>query len=73
MAKKAKIELPVAHRDRDLLDIEGLLVAHPGLDVRRVHRWVKVFADAFDMPEIYDDLKRRLPRLPSRKRGKGKA
>lgn len=62
----------VAHRDRDLLDIEGLLAAHPGLDVRRVNRWVQAFADAFDMPEIQDDLQQRLPRPPSRKRGKGK-
>jgi hypothetical protein len=63
----------VAHRDRDLLDIEGLLVAHPGLDVLRVRHWVKVFADAFEMPEIHDDLDRRLPRPPPRKRGKRKS
>lgn len=62
----------VAHRDRDLLDIVGLLVAHPDLDVGRIRRWVKVFAEAFEMPEIHDDLQRRLPRPPPRKRGTGK-
>ncbi len=62
----------VAHRERDLLDIEGLLAAHPKLDVARVRQWVRVFADAIEAPEIYDDLERRLPRRPTRKRGKGK-
>lgn len=62
----------VAHRDRDLLDIEGLMNVHPNLDVRRVLRRVKAFTDALDMPEVHDDLKRRLSNLRSRKRGKGK-
>jgi hypothetical protein len=62
----------VAHRERDLLDIEGLLAAHPKLDVRRVRRWVRIFADALEMPELYDDLQLRLARLSPRKRGKRK-
>jgi Nucleotidyl transferase of unknown function (DUF2204) len=52
----------VAHRERDLQDIDGLLAAYPKLNVRRVRRWVKSFADALELPEIYDDLKRRLAR-----------
>jgi hypothetical protein len=63
----------VAHRDRDLLDIEGLLAAHPHLDVRRIRRWVRAFADALDTPELYDDLQRRLAHRSHRKRGRGKA
>jgi hypothetical protein len=60
----------VAHRERDLLDIDGLLAAHPDLDLRRVRRWVRAFADALEMPEVYDDLQQRLGRRPPRKRKK---
>jgi hypothetical protein len=63
----------VAHRERDLIDIEGLLAAHPKLDVRRVRRWVRSFSDALEAPELYDDLQQRLARRSPRKRGKGKA
>ena len=63
----------VAHRDRDQLDVAGLLAAHPDLDVRRVRRWVRAFAEALDMPELYDDLQAQLASRPPRKRGKGKA
>jgi predicted nucleotidyltransferase len=62
----------VAHRDQDLLDIDGLLAAHPSLDVERVRRWVRIFADALEAPEIYEDLENRLARKPRKKRGKRK-
>jgi hypothetical protein len=63
----------VAHRDRDLMDIDGLWAAHPTLDVGHVLRWVRAFADALEMPEVYDDLQHRLTPRPPRNRGKGKA
>ena len=63
----------VAHRDRDLLDIEGLLAAHLDLDLRRVRRWVRAFADALETPELYDDLQQRLRLRPRGKRGTGRA
>jgi hypothetical protein len=63
----------VAHRERDLGDIEGLLAAHPDLDVRRVRRWVRAFAGALEAPELYDDLQQQLGRRPPRRRGKGKS
>jgi hypothetical protein len=63
----------VAHRDRDLLDIEGLLAVHLDLDLRRVRRWVRTFADALETPQLYDDLQQRLRRRARRKRGKGRA
>ncbi|OGI51981.1 MAG: hypothetical protein A3E57_08885 [Candidatus Muproteobacteria bacterium RIFCSPHIGHO2_12_FULL_60_33] len=50
----------VAHRPRDLTDIEAILDVHPGLDVERVRRWVREFARAAAMPEIWDDLQRLL-------------
>ena len=56
----------VAHRERDLLDIDGLLAAHPKIDVRRVRRWVQNFAIALETPEILEDIKQRLARRPRR-------
>jgi len=46
----------VAHRGKDLLDIEGVLASHPDLDRVRVERWVREFAAALDMPELWDDI-----------------
>ncbi len=62
----------VAHRERDVVDVEGLLAAYPDLDIRRVRRWVRAFADALETPEIYDDLDQQLKRRPRKKRGKGR-
>jgi len=60
----------IAHRDRDMLDIEGLLAAHPELDLHRVRRWVRAFADALETPDLYDDLEQRLERGTHGRRGK---
>jgi predicted nucleotidyltransferase len=46
----------VAHRPRDLLDVEAILEAHPRLDRRRVRSWVKQFAEALEAPEILAGL-----------------
>lgn len=46
----------VAHRPRDLGDIESLLDAHPKLDLRRVRRWTREFSNALGTPDILDDL-----------------
>jgi hypothetical protein len=62
----------IANRDRDLLDIDGLLAAHPKTDLNRIRHWVRVFADALESPEIYDNLAARLSRRPPRGRGKRK-
>jgi hypothetical protein len=56
----------VAHRERDVGDIDGLLTAHPDLDVDRVRHWVRAFADALEAPELYDDLQLQLERRPPR-------
>jgi len=50
----------VAHRPKDMLDIESLLAGHPNLDKERIAFWVRQFAEALDMPQIWDDLARRL-------------
>lgn len=46
----------VAHRPRDLQDIETLLDAHPGLDLGSVRQWVSDFAAATSMSELLEDF-----------------
>jgi len=46
----------VAHRPQDLLDIQSIVSAHPNLDRARTERWVRSFAEALDMPELWDDI-----------------
>ena len=52
----------VAHRARDLADIESILDAHPKLNLRRIRRWVREFSKAIEMPEILTDLEKILVR-----------
>lgn len=53
----------VAGRPQDRLDIESLLVAHPGLDLIRVRHWVGEFSSALESPEILRELERVISRL----------
>jgi hypothetical protein len=53
----------VAHRPRDLQDIEGLLQAHPNLDLLSVRQWVREFASVTAMSELIDDFDKLLARL----------
>lgn len=46
----------VAHRSRDLEDIQALIQRHPSLDRKRVERWVRDFAKTLEMPELWDDI-----------------
>jgi hypothetical protein len=46
----------VAHRPRDLGDIEAVLDTHPELDAQRVRRWVREFSMALGMPDLLTDL-----------------
>lgn len=46
----------VAHRPQDLMDIQALLESHPDLDRERVRRWVREFARALEMPELWEDI-----------------
>ncbi len=52
----------VAHRERDLFDIESILDAHPDLDFKRIRKWVNEFSRALEMPEILNDLENILKR-----------
>ncbi|MBI3990201.1 MAG: nucleotidyltransferase [candidate division NC10 bacterium] len=58
----------VAHRPRDLADIESVLDTRPKLNLRRVRRWVREFSAALEMPEILTDLETILAQRRHRKR-----
>jgi predicted nucleotidyltransferase len=51
----------IAHRPRDIADIEAILNVEQNLDLERVRFWVKQFADALDMSELMGDLEKLLP------------
>jgi hypothetical protein len=46
----------VAHRQRDLIDIDKLLEIYPNLDFSRVRFWVTEFAKVLETPELLNDL-----------------
>jgi len=61
-----KIQLPtpedliimkaVAHRPKDMLDIQGIANANPNLDRKRIEFWVRQFAEALDQAELWTDV-----------------
>lgn len=68
----------IAGRPRDIVDIEGLLVANPRLDVGRVRSRTAMFAEVLEAPEVLEHLDRLLAaRLtaaaPRRKRPPGRS
>jgi hypothetical protein len=46
----------IAHRPKDLADIESILEAQGKLNLRRIRKWVREFSSAIEAPEILDDL-----------------
>ena len=42
----------MAQRPRDIADIESVLDAHPEADLERVRRWVGLFAEMLERPEL---------------------
>jgi hypothetical protein len=46
----------VAHRPKDLLDIQAIIETQPELDKARIERWAREFAQALEMPELWDDI-----------------
>lgn len=47
----------VAHRRKDLLDIQEIADNNPNLDIARIERWVKDYAALMDTPELWEDIK----------------
>ena len=46
----------VAHRKRDLLDIDNVVSVYPNLDLARIRHWVGQFAAVLEAPELVSDL-----------------
>ena len=46
----------VAHRPKDLIDIQTIVDAQPTLDRARIRHWVQEFAKFLEMPELWDDI-----------------
>jgi hypothetical protein len=46
----------VAHRPKDLVDIQAIVENYSNLDRDRIRMWVKEFAEVLDMPELWDDI-----------------
>ena len=46
----------VAHRPKDMLDIQAIIASHPDLDQAHIEDWMRQFALALDMPELWDDI-----------------
>ena len=46
----------VAHRPKDLQDIQAIIERAQDLDRMRIEKWVQEFARALDMPELWDDI-----------------
>lgn len=52
----------IAQRPQDLLDLEGLIAAHPEADLAIVRRWVREFSVAATMPSLLEEFDRLVSR-----------
>lgn len=59
----------IAHRPRDVADIEAVLEAHPEIDRARVRAYVEEFAKLLDTPELLIDLDAVMKRVPGPRLG----
>ncbi len=46
----------IAHRPKDLEDIRTIVDKNPNLDLARIERWVRSFAEVLGMPDLWDDV-----------------
>lgn len=46
----------VAHRPKDMLDIQAIAELFPDIDKTRIKYWVIQFAELLEMPELWDDI-----------------
>ncbi len=64
----------VAHRSRDMLDIESILSVHGDIDEKWVISTIREFADALDSPDLLTDLVKLLrQRTPTKLKKKTRA
>ncbi len=50
----------VAHRPKDLMDIEAIANNHPNLDKEWIRFWVEQFGEALNNPELWKDISKYL-------------
>jgi len=43
----------IAHRPKDLMDIQSIVDSHPNLDRERIRFWVEQFGEALDLPDLW--------------------
>ena len=62
----------IAHRDKDLQDVEGLLDAHSDINLEEIRQHVSEFAAATSMSDLIEGferlLQRRKPKQPGQRR-----
>lgn len=46
----------IAHRPKDMEDIRILADKYQNLDVARIEKWIKQFAEVLEMPSLWDDV-----------------
>lgn len=54
----------VAHRPKDMLDIEAVIAAQQYLDIDHIRFWVQQFAELLESPEIWSELETMLHNSP---------
>jgi predicted nucleotidyltransferase len=50
----------IAHRPKDLTDIQAIAASHPDLDKERIRYWVEQFGEALDLPELWNEINKLL-------------
>ena len=50
----------IAHRPKDLRDIQSIMASNPNLDTERIRFWVEQFGEALDMPELWVEIEKLL-------------
>ncbi|MEN4011256.1 MAG: nucleotidyl transferase AbiEii/AbiGii toxin family protein [Chloroflexota bacterium] len=50
----------VAHRPKDLADIQAIAASHPALDKKHIQYWVEQFGEALDLPDLWKMISRLL-------------
>lgn len=48
----------IAHRPKDLLDIQEVVTNNPNLDLSRIEYWVKSFAELLETPELWGQIEK---------------
>ncbi|HEV7860869.1 MAG TPA: nucleotidyltransferase [Pyrinomonadaceae bacterium] len=57
----------VAQRQKDIADIEAIIMIYPNLDLARIRNWTREFATALEMPELLENLEKLLQRIEHKK------